>query len=243
MSTDPTRPLSTDWQNPRHAAPVHEKRRHHFVLWTVITLVVLALLLLAADRVAAAITENKVASQVQKSLNLSGKPSVNIEGFPFLTQLASHDLHTVVITGHNLNDGQLDFASIDATAQNVHIYGLSSATVDSLKGTATITFTSAAHAAKLPASITLSPAGGNLVKFTASALGASASGDARLSPQGSNEIHVQVVNGGALASLLGSNTSFDLPVPSLPSGVSITGVSATSGGIQINFSGTDTTFS
>lgn len=243
MSTDPTRPLPTDWQNPRHGAPVYEPRRRRFPLKTTIALVVVIVLLVIADRVAAAVTENEMASQVQKSMSLSGKPSVDIKGFPFLTQLIGRDLHTVTITGHNLTDGQLDLANINATANNMHINGLHSATIGSLDGTITITFSSIANAGGLPGALTLTPDGPNMVKATASVLGASESVEARVTQEGTDKIHVQVLDPGLLSSILGSSTDFTVAVPDLPSGVSITGVMVTSGGVQISFSGANTTFS
>jgi hypothetical protein len=243
MSMDPTRPLPTDRQNPRHGAPVYTKRRRRFPTKTLITLVVLLLLLFGVDRVARVITQNELASQVQKSMTLSGKPSVNIEGFPFLTQVLGRNLHTVVITGHNLTDGKLDFASIDITAKNIHINGTHSATVGSLTGTVTATFTSVAGAAGLPGSITLTPDGLDTVKATASILGVSDSVEAKVSPQGTDKIFVQLLNPGVLASVLGASTDFSVTVPGLPSGVSINSVTVTSGGLQVSFSGTDTTFS
>jgi hypothetical protein len=246
MSTDPTRPLPTDWQNPRHGAPVEygPRRGHRFPVKTTIAIVVVILLLFAADRIARAVTENAMASQFKSSLNLSGKPSVDIEGFPFLTQLAGRDFHTVVVNGHNLTDGQLDLASIDVTAQNMHIHGFSSATVDSINGTATITLASIASAAGLPGGITFAPDGPNQVKMTVSVLGVAATAVAQVSLEGSNRIHVQVTNAdGIPSSVLGNAADFTVTVPDLPSGISITGVTVTSGGVQISFSGTDTTFS
>ena len=243
MSTDPTRPLPTDWQNPRHGAPVYEPRRRRFPVKTTIALVVLIVLLVVADRVAAAVAENEVASKVQTSMSLSGKPSVDIKGIPFLTQVIGQDFHTVVITGHNLTDGQLDLANIDITANNIHTHGFSSATIGSLNGTITVTLTSAANALGLPAALTLSPDGPNTVKATASVLGFSTSETARVSVGSGNKIQVQVLNAGQLSSLLGGNTSFSFAVPHLPSGVTLTGVTVTSGGVQISFSGTNATFS
>jgi hypothetical protein len=255
-NNEPTRPMPRQGQQQWPAQPVpgrtpqaqHEyaepRRSRRFPLKTTIAIVVLLLLLVGADRVAAAITEDKMASQVQTSMHLSGKPNVSIQGFPFLTQLIGRNLHTVVITGHNLTDGQLDLADINATARGMHIHGLSSATIDSITGSVTITLSSLANAGGVPASVTLKPAGGNTVDATISVLGASATATATVTEEAGNKIHVHVTNAaGVPASVLGSFSDFTVSVPNLPAGVNITNVTVTSAGIQVNFNGSNTTFS
>lgn len=54
-----------------------------------VTLVVLAALLLALDRVAVVVASRQLASKVQQSQGLSERPGVAIRGFPFLTQVVS----------------------------------------------------------------------------------------------------------------------------------------------------------
>jgi hypothetical protein len=246
VSQDPTRPMPADWQTRQPAAhhQYRERRRRRFPLKTVIALVILVLLLAGADQFARVYAQNQIASRVQSSMSLSGKPSVDIEGFPVLTQaLISRDLHTIVITGHNLTDGQLDLASINATASNVRIHGTSSATIGSLNGSVTVTLSSVAKAANIPSEIKLSPDGSNMVKATVSVLGFNATGTARVTVSG-NDIHVQIVDAAGIpARVLGSDSDFSVPVPKLPSGVSLTGVAVTSAGVQVSFAGTNTTLS
>jgi hypothetical protein len=235
--------MPAGWQaQPRTAQHQYEnRRRRRFPLKTLIAIIILLLLLVGADRLAAHIAESKVASKVQTSMSLSGQPSVDIEGFPFLTQLIGRNLHTIVITGSNLTDGQLDLASINATARNVHINGTSSATVGSFNGSVTVTLSSVASAGDVPAGITLSPDGSDMVKATVRVLGLDATATARVTVQGS-DIHVEVIDAGGIpASVLGSAADFNVPVPKLPSGVSLTGVNVTSAGVQVSFSGTNTT--
>ena len=57
--------------------------------------------LVVGDRAANAYTEDQMASQIQSSLALSGKPHVTIQGFPFLTQLAARDFRTVDVNASN----------------------------------------------------------------------------------------------------------------------------------------------
>ncbi len=65
------------------------------------TVIVILILLVIGDRVALAVTENDMASQFQQN-GLPVKPSVTIEGFPFLTQLAAKDFNKVDISASNV---------------------------------------------------------------------------------------------------------------------------------------------
>jgi hypothetical protein len=125
MSADPTRPLPEWSQAQRPAEPptfVTRRRRRKGPLIALITVIVLLVLLVVSDRVANAYAENQMASQVQSSLGLSGKPHVTIQGFPFWTQLLAKDFKTVDITASNetINNpnaggGALEIASLNAT--------------------------------------------------------------------------------------------------------------------------------
>src|SRR5271167_811495 len=70
------------------------RRRRHRGRWLGITLIVLIGLLIAADFGAKAYAENAIASKIDSS-GLGVKPSVTIEGFPFLTQVAARDLKQI----------------------------------------------------------------------------------------------------------------------------------------------------
>src|SRR5487761_400040 len=100
MSFEPTRPLPTGWP-PQPAAPGgRRRRRRRWPLITAITVIVVLALLAVADRVANAIAENQMASQIQSS------------GFPFFTQLLAKDFKTVDISASNVTEGPLVIASV-----------------------------------------------------------------------------------------------------------------------------------
>ena len=67
---------------PHYGAPAR------FFHWAIAVLIVLGLLV-AVDRISVALAESAVATTLQNSQHLPSKPSVDIDGFPFLTQLAS----------------------------------------------------------------------------------------------------------------------------------------------------------
>ena len=117
--------------------------------WPWITLLVIVLVLVGGDRAAKAYAEDQMASQVQSSLALSGKPHVTIQGFPFLTQVAARTFNTVDVNASNETagpGGQLEIASLTATLHGMHIHGTNSATVDQFTASALVTFTALAHA-------------------------------------------------------------------------------------------------
>ena len=75
----------------------------------IIVLIVLIALLVAADFAARAFAENKAASEIQQQ-GFPKKPSVDIEGFPFLTQVAAHQFHQINISSTNDTEGPLDIS-------------------------------------------------------------------------------------------------------------------------------------
>jgi len=69
---------------------------------------VLVLLLVAADRIGLAVAQGKVADKVQSSQHLNTKPSVHIEGFPFLTQVIANHYRAVRLDANQLTVGSQD---------------------------------------------------------------------------------------------------------------------------------------
>jgi len=100
-----------------------------------VVLLILAGALVIGDRIAKSYAQGKIAQQIQTQATLATKPSVNIEGFPFLTQLAAHDLRKVDISARDVREGKIDISAINATASGVHLNSsFSGATVDQVNG-------------------------------------------------------------------------------------------------------------
>ena len=259
MSADPTRPLPEWWQTQGQgpAEPptfvVQKKRRRRGPIIALITVIVILVLFVVSDRVANAYAENQMASQVQSSLGLSGKPSVTIHGFPFWTQLIAHDFKNVTITASNetinsasAGGGTLEIASLNATLHGLHFQGFSSntATVDQFNATALITFTALGSIGGVPQGVTLSYAGPNQVKATLSVGPLDLSATATVTQSGPNQIHVQVTNfGGIPTDQLGNFGNFTITIPKLPAGVTIQSVSVTQQGVMVSIAGVNTTLS
>ena len=234
-------PAAQDYQGP--PARVRRRRRR----WPWITLLVIVLVLVGGDRAAKAYAEDRMASQVQSSLALSGKPNVTIQGFPFLTQAAARTFNTVDVNASNETagpGGQLQIASLTATLHGMHIHGTNSATVDQFTASALVTFTALAHAGGIPQGITLSPAGPNQLKATVDILGFSSDATAKVTQVGNDKINVKITDfGGVPADVLGSLTDFTFSIPKLPAGVKIQSISVTQQGLRVTATGQNTTLS
>ena len=258
MSADPTRPLPEWWQaQPQPQGPagpdfVVRKRRRRGPLIALITLVVNLILQEVSDRVANAYTENQMASQIQSSLGLSGKPHVTIQGFPFWTQLIARDFKTVDVTASNetinsasAGGGALEIASLNATLHGLHFQGFSSsssATVDQFNATALITFTALGNIGGVPQGVTLARDGPNQVKATLSLGPLSASATAQVTQSGPNQIRVHVTDfGGIPVDQLGGFGDFTITLPKLPAGVTINSVTVTQQGVMVAITGQNVT--
>jgi LmeA-like phospholipid-binding len=233
-------PAAQGYQSP----PARARRRRR---WPWITLIVLVLVLVIGDRAANAYAEDQMASQIQSSLALSGKPHVTIQGFPFLTQLAARNFKTVDVNASNETagpGGQLDIASLTATLHGLHIHGTNSATVDQFTASALVTFSALAQAGGIPQGITLSADGPNQIKATVDILGFSSDATVKVTQVGGNEINVKVTDFGGLPSdVLGNLVNFNISIPKLPAGVTIQSLSITQQGLRITAAGTNTTLS
>jgi hypothetical protein len=102
---------------------VNGRRRRSPWRGLLILLIVVVLLLVAADRIGLVVAERTVASKVQSSQDLSSRPAVHIEGFPFLTQVIENRYRTVKLDSNHLTVGAQDkrvaLESLDARLTGV----------------------------------------------------------------------------------------------------------------------------
>jgi hypothetical protein len=232
---------------------VVKKRRRKGPLIALITVIVVLVLLVVSDRVANAYAENQMASQIQSSLGLSGKPDVTIHGFPFWTQVIAHNFKNVTVTASNetinsasAGGGALEIQSLNATLHGLHFQSFSSnnATVAQFNATALVTFTALGNIGGAPQGVTISPAGPNQVTLTLSLGPLSLPATAQVTQSGPNQIHVHVTDfGGIPTDQLGSFGDFTITIPKLPAGVTIKNVSVTQHGVMVSIAGVNTTLS
>ena len=206
-------------------------------------LAVLVVLLVIADQVAKAYAQNAIATKLQSSSGLSAKPSVAIEGFPFLTQVAAHDIGAIDLSASDVQAGKLDISSVKAKATGVHLNSsFNNATIDQITGTALISFDALANATGAQGvTITADPAGGpNTVKVSVGPLTATA----QITQTGSSQITVRMESlNGIAGSIFGSLPDYAIQVPKLPAGLQVRGVSVTDQGIIIDVSAQNTSLS
>ncbi len=107
--------------------------------------VVVVVLLVAADRIALAVAERKVASKVQSAQNLASRPAVHITGFPFLTQVIANRYRTVRLSARGVKVGagtnRIAISTLTAQLHGVRATGnYSGVTAETVQGTAELSY-------------------------------------------------------------------------------------------------------
>jgi LmeA-like phospholipid-binding len=232
---------------------VTRRRRGGCLRTLVIGVVVLLVLAVAADFIAKAVAQNEAASQIQQQ-GFPKKPSVTIEGFPFLTQVAAHDIRQVRLSSTDIPEGPVQVSRVSAVLSGVHLNsGFTSGTIDQLSGTVLITYPALASAltsALGPASavagavgLTLSDAGPGEVKASVNLVVESGSATWKVTRLSGQELNIRLIaTSGVPASLLSSVSNFTVDIPKLPFGMTIQQVSVTPSGIVGQISGHDLPF-
>jgi hypothetical protein len=217
------------------------RRRRRPLIALAIVLVILLVIAAIGDQVAKAYAQNRIAQQIQQS-GLNAKPSVTIEGWPFLTQILAHELKTIDISAHNVtaDSGKLPF-SFTAKATGVHINSsFNGATVDHINGQAVVPFSSVASLFPVPVTLSADPADGpDAVKADAGIAG-TVTGTVKQTSPGKITITPRSASGlGAVFSQLSSN-AVTITIPQLPAGLTVKSVSVTSQGIVATASASNT---
>jgi hypothetical protein len=108
---------------------------------------VLAVLLVAADRISVAVAENQISARLTSAYGLPDKPGVSITGFPFLTQVAAGDYRQINVSasqvpagGATLRDLKVRLSGVHATVSQVLGNGSSMVTADRAAGSAMVGF-------------------------------------------------------------------------------------------------------
>jgi hypothetical protein len=220
-----------------------------------ITIVVLLGLAVAADRIAVGVAEDKVAEQLAAKGGLAGTPSVDIGGFPFLTQAVAGDYEDVRIALTAADLGQPEGTTADVALHGVHVPlksvlsgSVSEVPVDRLDGTATLSY--ALLSAQLGGDTTVRREGDGLritktVEIAGLTLPLTAAGTVSLN---GNQlvVDVQEASGagvdvpGSLVDRVSDLLDIRYDIPALPFGLRLTGVRPGDDGVVVTVEGDDT---
>ncbi|MDP4501285.1 LmeA family phospholipid-binding protein [Nonomuraea turcica] len=212
----------------------------------IVFLIVLVILLVVVDRVAAAGVERDLANRIAAAADLSGTPTVTIEGIPFLTQAVAGRYPEV-----RFNLGTFSYGGVPVKNLRGAAYDVTAPLADVLQNRAT------ARAGRVTISGTLTRAtidkyaprgvkiGGNGQRLTAS--GEVTVGVRKV--QFNAEMRVEVANGGirlqaekieGVPSQLAQFVSYTIPFKGeLPFDVKVTGVKSVAEGLEFSAEASD----
>ena len=196
-----------------------------------VVLLVLAGALFAADRLAAAYAERRAAQRLE-AYGFTATPDVTIEGFPFLTQVASKRIGAVDISGSLHTSGVL--MSVQGRGTGIALGpSYRPTTVAAVSGSAQIPFSSLdvlTHADDLPGLSLSAGPGRHTVELRMDLGPLTVSRAARVSQPRGGKITIRLVSplklGGALgnlipASVLARFRQFTIQLPPLPLGLTV----------------------
>lgn len=214
-----------------------------------ITLAVLAALLVGADRLAANAAEKAVADRLQTAYSLDREPSVQIDGFPFITQAVSGTYQDLQVTAQDISGSGVAVDRVVVRLRDVHVpfsavVKREVSQVHAEQGTGSVLVGYDALSARLGSRhLRVSPGQNGQVKVTGtlSVLGqaVSASTQGRLSVRGRTLLLSCGPEAADVAGhkvTLGAQFDARVPLPTLPFGVKLASVTATAEGVVISAS-------
>jgi hypothetical protein len=225
-----------------------------------VSLLVLAVLLIAADRIAVVIASRAVASKLQDTGELSVRPDVSFGGFPFLTQVVRGRYSSVEVRASDVTAGGDRLSGFDATLTGLRLPvsaalsgNVSQVPVDRVSARVVVSYEDLQRRIR-DRRLTLAPGADGLMRVTGSVtvLGRTVSATAVSSVRLSGTavvVTAQRFEVGAsaadavLSSALGKRLDFTFRIGRLPYGLRLEGVRAEQRGVVATASGTDTVLS
>jgi hypothetical protein len=203
------------------------------------TLVVLLVLLVAADRIGVVVAGRAVAAKLRTSASLQSDPSVTIRGFPFLTQALQGRYDQIDVKTGPLKRGGVRLSRLDVSLRGVRLTlaqalsgSVTGVPVEGLSATAVVTYGDIASLGTLMG-ITIVPAG-SLVRVTAhltlmgQRVTAVSESSVRLAGRAvlitAQKLSVLGQSSGPLTRALAGRLDLRVPVGTLPYGLALTGV-------------------
>lgn len=198
--------------------------------------------LLVADRVAVIHAQDRVAAHLEDR-GFPAKPHVTIAGFPFLAQVAARRLNKVVISAAGKKLGPVEVKRLDVTVHGIRVRASHhGSTASRLSGTALVGFAGLAGVSGTPG-VTVCAEGPDRVKITVGLGLVTGTATARVTRAGPGGIRIAVISAGGIpVTVLGSLRGITLPLPALPLGMTIQGVSVTGQGVLVHIAGQNVSF-
>jgi hypothetical protein len=211
-------------------------------------LVVLALLAVAADRVGVKVAEAQVARELQHSAGLTSRPTVTIDGVPFLTQAVAGRYDRIQVGATDFQRGGVHVTSLQADLTGLQVPlgdvirgDVTSIPVDAVTATALVTYADLAHSSGL-VGVTITATDGEVqVTGRVTVLGRSVTATAisRVALRGrsiavtARSLKVLGQTSPALLDALTGRLDLLVPVGTLPYGLTLTGLSVTQQGVLL----------
>lgn len=210
---------------------------------------------LAVDRGAAHVADQKVAEEIAQQAGLPAAPRVDITGFPFLTQAVEGRYDDVRILLSSAALGLPEGARADVSLHGVHLPladvargAVQELRVDRVEGAALVPY--AVLAAELGGNVTVAPEGDGGVRITrtvpvgSQAVAVTEVGSLRLD---GDVLSLAVEQTTAPGTALPASTLRQLAgrlelryrIPSLPFGLTLSGVTASAGGVRVSVAASD----
>lgn len=219
----------------------------------IIFLVVLIVIVVAADRGAKYAAESAISKQLASSYNLQPAPKVTVDGFPFLTQAISGSYDQIDVQIAEVSRDDLNVKDV-----NAHLYGVKAPLSEVVSNARSITASRASGTAlvpydvvkkRLPSGFTVKPAGSKLkVSGKAQALGVSVpvTADVKLTVGREGVVakpsNITVAGGRVPGSVVANQIGFVVPIQDLPMHLKIQGVEVRPNGLQVSASADEVKF-
>lgn len=220
-----------------------------------IAVLLIGALFIGADRVVAAVAENKMADQLQQRLALTATPEVSLNGFPLLTQAIAGTYQEIEVSATGLEvsgyrDLELDvrLRDVDLPLSKAIQGDVSEAVAKTAEATVRVPETSISEVAGVD--VEIDSASGSTVTMSTnlgllgSSVPVSITADAQI--EGST-VQLTVLEATAadvtlpsdVVSSISDSLALSVPVPALPDGMSLQSVSAVDGALVLTATGTD----
>ncbi|RSS62759.1 DUF2993 domain-containing protein [Streptomyces sp. WAC06614] len=213
---------------------------------------VLAGLFVLADRLAVGYAEDRIADRVKVGRGQAASTSVEIHGFPFLTQALGHELEQVDVKLQGVeasNEGRrMRITEFDARFHQVKLNGdFSGGTAGTVDGSALVSYEDLTKASQNGVTVTYGGAPGKVkVTATVEILGRSITRSvvSTISLVDGTTVRVRAdeVPGEGIPGIEGmvrKKTDFDRRVDGLPRGIVLSGLTSDAGGVHLAVGGKD----